>query len=516
MHKALNLSLEVPYTWGFYPSQGPVLLNYVAALNGFKPVDLSSGFTYLEVGSGNGVTVNTLAAALPNGDFHAIDIVPQHIANGRADAQTGELGNVTYHECDFASIGSAAIPKFDFITAHGLYSWIAPEQRAALVRLISDNLKPGGIVYLGYNAMPGWAALMPLRRILQDYVARAPGTPLQQVSAATEKLAIDAMVGLEYFKLHPSAISAVSEMATLDPVYVLHEYFNFDFDPQYFEDVAHEMTAAGLTFAGLTQIDLNFPDFAAPEEAQKYLPELEDRVQLEQLRDFARNQKFRGDVYVKGGPLDDPQDATAAVIAMPFGTTRPAAAFDHDAKLHCGGIDYRAPVFDALIKELDHGARTVEALWEAPGLAEYPRDELFSALRLLTLSGAVAPFLSPSQGTPAAVPDRIAMNGAFNAMAMERHIFSDRSLALASPVCGTGIQLTGPDALVLAGLVAAGREGAVAHGWSLVGDRELDLMIDGVPMKEQHQWEAWASRRVTEIADDYLTKWLELGLIRPA
>ncbi len=516
MFKTLNLSLEVPYTWGFYPNQGPVLLNYVAALNGFRPVDLSSGFSYLEVGSGNGVTVNTLAAALPDGDFHAIDIVPQHVANGRADAQAGALGNVTYHECDFASIDRTAIPKFDFVTAHGLYSWIAPEQRAELVRLIRDNLKPGGIVYVGYNAMPGWAALMPLRRLLQSYVSRAPGTPLQQVSAATEKLAIDAMVGLDYFKLQPTAVSAVSEMAKLDPVYVLHEYFNFDFDPQYVEDVAHEMTAAGLTFAGLTQIDLNFPDFAVPEDAQKFLPDVEDRVQLEQLRDFARNQKFRGDVYMKGGPLEDPQDAAAAVIAMPFGTTRPATAFDHEAKLHCGGIDYQAPVFEALIDELDKGARTVGALWDAPELTGYPRDELFSALRLLTLSGAASPFLTASQGTPGAAPERIAMNGAFNATAMERHLFSDRSLALASPVCGTGIQLSGPDALILAGLVAAGREGAVAHGWSLVGDRELDLMIDGVPMTEQHQWDTWASGRMTEIADGYLAKWLELGLIRPA
>jgi hypothetical protein len=49
---------DVEYTAGFYPEQSPVLLNFVAVLNGYQPLPLDRPFNYLELGLGRGVTVN--------------------------------------------------------------------------------------------------------------------------------------------------------------------------------------------------------------------------------------------------------------------------------------------------------------------------------------------------------------------------------------------------------------------------------------------------------------------------
>ncbi len=516
MARESNLSLDVPYTWGFYGDQGPVTLNFVAALNGFRPVDLDAGFTYLELGSGNGVTVNTLAAALPTGTFHAIDIVPEHVANGRAMAAEAGLTNVTHHEADLASIDRGALPDFDFVTAHGLYSWITPEQRGAVVDLLAAKVKPGGLVYLGYNAMPGWAALLPLRRLLQDYVAEAQGTALERVSAATEKLAIQTMVGLEYFTANPTAVAAVSEMAKLDPVYVLHEYFNFAFQPQYFADVAEDMARAELNFVGLTQVDLNFSDFAVPETARQYMPNLDSRVALEQVRDVARNQKFRGDVFARAAPLPNENDALDALTAMRYGTERPAVAFEANAKLHCGGIEYRAPIFEAMIRLFDDGARTLAALWDEPTLTQFDRGEIFDGLRLLAASGAVRPFRLATQGQPGAFEGRLQAAGAFNRSALADRLFKDRALTLCSPVVGGGVVLAGPDAVLLAGLVDSGPSGAVSRGWSLFAAEDIDLVINEVGVHDEASWTSWATKRLEEMLAHDVAKWIELQIVEPA
>ena len=65
--------LDAPYTWSFFDFQGPVLMSYIARLNGIEPPAIDEPFTYCELGCGNGVTTNLLAAALPQGDFYGVD-----------------------------------------------------------------------------------------------------------------------------------------------------------------------------------------------------------------------------------------------------------------------------------------------------------------------------------------------------------------------------------------------------------------------------------------------------------
>ncbi len=58
---------DVPYTWSFFRYQSPLLMNYAAALNGFAAPALDRGFSYCDLGCGNGVTVNLLARRLSPG-----------------------------------------------------------------------------------------------------------------------------------------------------------------------------------------------------------------------------------------------------------------------------------------------------------------------------------------------------------------------------------------------------------------------------------------------------------------
>ena len=70
------------------------------------------------------------------------------------------------------------LPQFDIIGLHGIWTWISDENGRVIVDLIRRRLRPGGIVYISYNCLPGWAASMPLRHLMKlhaDFAAESSG-----------------------------------------------------------------------------------------------------------------------------------------------------------------------------------------------------------------------------------------------------------------------------------------------------------------------------------------------------
>ena len=55
-----------------------------------------------------------------------------------------------------------------------------------------------------------------------------------------------------------------------------------------------------LHFAGVVPLHQNFRDTAVPEALEKVFADATDRLTFESLKDFAINEFFRRDVYVKG------------------------------------------------------------------------------------------------------------------------------------------------------------------------------------------------------------------------
>src|SRR5204862_5802417 len=91
-------------------------------------------------------------------------------------------------ERSFEDLPDEVLPEFDFITLHGVYSWISPELRQSIVRFITRRLKPGGIVYVGYNAMPGWTRGLAVQRLLRDLGTQVPGDSDQKIQRGISML----------------------------------------------------------------------------------------------------------------------------------------------------------------------------------------------------------------------------------------------------------------------------------------------------------------------------------------
>src|SRR5580700_1215041 len=144
---------DVAYVRQFSKELSPALLRAAAALNGFAPPPAEE-LDYCDLGCGTGDTTNTLAAAHPRARFVGIDFNGRHVAFARDLADRGGLTNVRFLERDFGDLAGEALPDFDYVAAHGVMSWIAPETRAKVLDFAAARLKPGGILYVTYNALP--------------------------------------------------------------------------------------------------------------------------------------------------------------------------------------------------------------------------------------------------------------------------------------------------------------------------------------------------------------------------
>jgi predicted O-methyltransferase YrrM len=147
---------DLEYANGFYKEQSPTHLRLICLLCGVETAPIDAGFTYCELGCGTGITSLVLAAANPEARFVAVDFNPAHIVYAREMARASGLSNIEFHEAAFDDLVNGrgpTMPAFDFITLHGVYSWVAPSVRASIVQLIEKTLKPGGIAYVSYNAM---------------------------------------------------------------------------------------------------------------------------------------------------------------------------------------------------------------------------------------------------------------------------------------------------------------------------------------------------------------------------
>lgn len=436
----------VTYLRGFQVDLSPSRLRMCAALNGFAPPP-KDDFDYCEVGCGFGDTTRALAAAFPRARFVGIDLNPAHVEAANAGARAAELGNVRFVAKDFEA-AAAELPTFDYVTAHGVLSWIPAPKRKALAAFASSKLRAGGIAYLAYNALPGWASVEPLRQLI---IARAQAVPDDPIEGARRGLELAKALyesGARYFERNPSAADMLSRIEKAGPTYVVHEYLNAQWLPMYFAQVAAEMAASELYFVGQLPLHLNFRDLCIPAPAQPFFAAVSDRLAYEGLKDFALNTFFRQDVFVKGAPGRSDATSRAWLMETPFGMSGDEPPWKGEAQLPNHLLRFRGPIFDALVKAMREGATTIPTLLERSELKGVPEERVREALLHMLIGGAIAPFVEPTRAS--AAPSKWRIASAYNRHVVERAAASEVPPVLASSALGNGVRLTKPDVVALA------------------------------------------------------------------
>ena len=171
--------------------------------------------------------------------------------------------------------------------------------------------------------------MAPLQRLLNEHASLGAGDRIEKVRRSMEFAVRLQKAGARYFAANPLATARLADMGRHDPHYLAHEYYNANWAPFYHADVARDLAQAKLAFAGSASLIDNFNQFALKPEMAKIVAEIGERALAETIKDYARNQTFRRDVYTRGAPKAAPPQLEAMLARMRAsrlsGRARPAA-----------------------------------------------------------------------------------------------------------------------------------------------------------------------------------------------
>jgi SAM-dependent methyltransferase len=467
--------VDVGYTHGFYRELTPALLRFVTLLGGVQAASIEAPFSYCELGCGNGYTTALLAAANPHGQFTGVDFNPTHIHHAQQLAQSGGVGNVRFLEKSFAELVGMDLPEADVITLHGIWSWVSEENRRHIVEFIRRRLKPGGIVYVSYNCLPGLAQVQPLQRLLYEHAAGGAGERMDKVRRSLDFAARLAAAGADYFRLNPLGRLRLENIGKHDPSYVAHEYYNASWAPFYHLEVARSLGEAKLAYAGSATLADNFDQFSIGPEAAKLLAEVGDRALAETLKDFVRNQVFRRDVFTRGAPRAPGPQLESALARTRFALARPRSAARFKEKTPHGELSLQEPAYAPALDALARAPMTFDELAHAPEAASLDRVRLRQAVFGMAAFGNLMPAL-PAQGEA----ERRAATDGFNAAVLGRPLDGSKTTMLASPVLGSGVPIGFLDRIFLRGPANEGE--AIDHARRAIESGGLGIVKSGKPV----------------------------------
>ncbi|MSP24435.1 MAG: methyltransferase domain-containing protein [Myxococcales bacterium] len=234
-----------------YPSHAiaishPARLAQLAMMHGLRG-EFSGRFRYLELGCGDATNVLAIAARFPDAEFIAVDADCEAIARGEARRKSAGIANVRLIASDVCAFEPPASP-FDFVVAHGIYSWVAPEVQARLLELIQRCLAEIGVGYVSYNTYPGWGLRGVLREVMHHAAVdeHEPEAMLRAARAALARVRRHAP-GAE----HPYGALLRGELELIQSKsegYLLGEYLAEHNEPVYVSEFLRRAGLHGLAF----------------------------------------------------------------------------------------------------------------------------------------------------------------------------------------------------------------------------------------------------------------------------
>jgi methyltransferase-like protein len=270
---------------------------------------------------------------------------------------------------DFPSQAGA----FDYIVAHGMYSWVPPEVRDRLLAVVAEHLAPAGVAFVSYNVYPGCHMRRMVWEMLRFHVDHLTD-PQQRIAEAQTLARL-----LAGSRATPDEYTAVvqrelEQVADRDPAFLFHDDLAPVNDPVYFHEFADHASRHGLQVLGDAELQTMSYGGLTP-QARSVLSQL-DPITREQYLDFVRCRRFRQTLLCRAGIALDREIGVKRLAPFLVGARAPVRVAGAAAKVEGENADER--LLQALLDEVaDTAPRAL------------PVDELVA--RMAARNGAVLP-----------------------------------------------------------------------------------------------------------------------------
>ena len=291
---------EALYTYGYYKELSPSLQKLAVLLAGYETLPSTDDDVHMELGFGQGISIN-IHAASQRGRYIGNDFNPSHVAHAQVLAQAAHT-HIELTDDSFAQLDARTdLPMCNSISLHGIWSWINDENRQHIVNLIQKHLKPGGIVYNSYNSISGHAGFLPWRQMMWQHYQHQSGTALERIDHTINHFNAMFESNPSLLENNPALKAAWGRIQAADRHYLLHEYFNANWDCFSLSQVNELMQTAKLQFVGTTTSNPYINHLAMDENRLAQVQAQPNVLAAESWRDVLLGNTFRQDLYIKGG-----------------------------------------------------------------------------------------------------------------------------------------------------------------------------------------------------------------------
>ena len=293
---------ELGYKSMPFPYTTPATLEAYAALVGISAPNPKTA-RVLELGATYGGNIISQALFNPDATFVGIELSQEQVEKGNEVIANAGLTNVSLVQSDIASIGSE-IGTFDYIIAHGVYSWVDDGVKDALLRLIDEHLAEDGIAYISYNTYPGWHTMDEVRQLMM--FSNRDKAQFNHTEKVLHGKTIGSIVGSQILKYdnlkerNSKFLGALRSVMQKDEYYVGHDHLEPNNDPVYFYQFNDHLEAHNLAYlcdADLTLSMVRSFDADIADTLDKLA--LNDHVAQEQYLDFMLDTTFRKSIICK-------------------------------------------------------------------------------------------------------------------------------------------------------------------------------------------------------------------------
>jgi methyltransferase-like protein len=281
---------EVLYPNSPFAQTHPDRLATLAILFGMDPAPLPR-CRVLEVGCGNGENLIPMAFQYPAAEFLGIDAAGMAIHDGHREIATLGLPNLRLEHRDIMDAGPE-LGTFDYVIAHGFYSWVPEPVRDKMLAIVQACLAPQGVAFVSYNALPGGRLRQMFREMMLFHVggARELGPRIQGAREIVQWF-MAYQAGLGEAGLLPSQAESIMERP---PACVYHDELGEIYHPVYFQEFLAHAARFGLQFL----YEASYHDMQPGKLPAALVAEVDrvtggNRIRRDQYFDFLKCRMFR-------------------------------------------------------------------------------------------------------------------------------------------------------------------------------------------------------------------------------
>jgi SAM-dependent methyltransferase len=274
---------EVLYEGHPFDQTHPDRLATVARVFGAAPA-APSDCRLLEIGCGDGGNLVPMAYTLPGSRFVGIDAGARGIEKGLQLARDAGVDNVELLHLDILAAGSE-LGAFDYIVAHGVYSWTPPAVQQKILALCGELLRPHGVAYISYSVYPGAHIRQMVAEMLRYRTARFDD-PMEKIEQAR---------GMLGFLAGGSALlrQEVERLAQRRPATLFHDELSPHHHPLYFQEFVERAAGHNLQYLGEAEF-AQMQETGLSAETVGVLRQIAPSlIEREQHLDFLRCRRFR-------------------------------------------------------------------------------------------------------------------------------------------------------------------------------------------------------------------------------